>query len=396
MLKRLIEVALPLKEVSEQSAREKPIRHGHISTLHLWWARKPLAACRAAVLASLIPDPDDAECPTSFRKEVIELLEHERFRPSGGADGKPVEDTARNRCLELLKQLGKWENSLNPEFIEPAQKLIAEAHKFLNQGAERVAPKVLDPFAGGGAIPLEALRLGCEAHAIDLNPVAHLIELCTLVYPQKYGQPNSRPAPEYIKRLVAHNRAKKKTKAGSTLFDNEDSEIAMVEDDEFIPNVEITEAAYVSQPLATDVKYWGNWIIGRTRRELSRFYETDSNGLATVAYIWARTVTCPNPECQFILPLLSQFWLCKKATRRIALQLMPDASTRRFSVRVVEGTSIDFNPNDGTMRRGNAECPSCRQVAPVSYIRKEFSAGAFQKRKSSATSPAVFPLHCTD
>ena len=218
MLKRLIEVALPLKEVSEQSAREKSIRHGHISTLHIWWARRPLAACRAVVFAALIPDPDDPECPENFRLLIRELLGpgayKEKFAPTD-VHGAAAEDTPRNRCLEFIKHLVKWENSDKPEFIEPARKLIAAAHKFLHPGAEGEAPKVLDPFAGGGAIPLEALRLGCEAHAIDLNPVAHLIELCTLVYPQKYGQPDSRPVPDYIQRLIAHNRAKKQAKAGS-------------------------------------------------------------------------------------------------------------------------------------------------------------------------------------
>jgi putative DNA methylase len=104
MLKRLIEVALPLKEVSEQSAREKSIRHGHISTLHIWWARRPLAACRAAVFASLIPDPDDPECPQSFRKLVTELLGRNEFKARNG-DGTTVEDTPRNRCLEFIKHL---------------------------------------------------------------------------------------------------------------------------------------------------------------------------------------------------------------------------------------------------------------------------------------------------
>ncbi len=209
MFKRLIEVALPLKEVSEQSAREKSIRHGHISTLHIWWARRPLAACRAAVFASLIPDPDDPECPDGFRKLVMETLDRNEFIPKNG-DGSAIEDTPRNRCLEYIKYLVRWENSNKPEYIDPARKLIAAAHKFLNPESEGDAPRVLDPFAGGGTIPLEALRLGCEAHAIDLNPVAHLIELCTLVYPQKYGQPNSRPVPDYIKRLVTHNRTRRR------------------------------------------------------------------------------------------------------------------------------------------------------------------------------------------
>ena len=219
MLKRLIEVALPLKEVSEQSAREKSIRHGHISTLHIWWARRPLAACRAVVFASLIPDPDDPECPESFRSLVNNLLIESDYKPKKN-DGSAAEDTPRNRCLEYIKYLVRWENSNKQHYIEPARKLIAAAHKILHPNAEGDAPKVLDPFAGGGAIPLEALRLGCEAHAIDLNPVAHLIELCTLVYPQKFGQPNSRPVPDYIKRLIAHNKAKKKAKGRRpSLFD---------------------------------------------------------------------------------------------------------------------------------------------------------------------------------
>jgi hypothetical protein len=142
MLKRLIEVALPLKEVSEQSAREKSIRHGHISTLHFGWARRPLAACRAVVFASLIPDPDDPECPEDFRRRVIVLLKHDRFRPGGEANGKRVEGTPRNRCLEFIKHRVKWENSSNPEFMDPARKMIGAAHNFLHPGAEGDAPNV--------------------------------------------------------------------------------------------------------------------------------------------------------------------------------------------------------------------------------------------------------------
>ena len=164
MLKRLIEVALPLKEVSEQSAREKSIRHGHISTLHIWWARRPLAACRAVVFASLIPDPDDPECPESFRQLVREVLDRNEFRPK--SDGSPDADTPRNRCQEFIKHLVKWENSNNPEYIEPACKLMAAAHKILHPDANSEAPKVLDPFAGGGAaIPLRQRSL-----AVRLTP----------------------------------------------------------------------------------------------------------------------------------------------------------------------------------------------------------------------------------
>ncbi|MCH7686522.1 MAG: DUF1156 domain-containing protein, partial [Planctomycetes bacterium] len=176
MLKRLIEVALPLKEVSEQSAREKSIRHGHISTLHIWWARRPLATCRAVIFASLIPDPDDPECPEEFRTQVKQILSRNEFKPKSG-NGSTVEDTPRNRCLEFIKYLVRWENSNNPQYIEPARKLIAAAHPILHPDTKSDVPKVLDPFAGGGAIPLEALCLGCEAYAVELNQFAQLIEL---------------------------------------------------------------------------------------------------------------------------------------------------------------------------------------------------------------------------
>jgi len=371
MLKRLIEVALPLKEVSEQSAREKSIRHGHISTLHIWWARRPLAACRAVVFASLIPDPDDPECPESFRKLVMETLGRNEFVPKNG-NGSAVEDTPRNRCLEFIKHLVRWENSNKPEYIEPARTLIAAAHKFLHPDAEGDAPKVLDPFAGGGAIPLEALRLGCEAHAIDINPVAHLIELCTLVYPQKYGQPDSRPVPEYIKRLVTHNRAKKEEKGqGRPLFDAQEADEppAAMAEGEIIPDVEITEDEYRKNPLAADVKYWGHWVLANAQLQIGRFYPSDADGGVPLAYFWARTVKCPNPGCAAQIPLVRQLWLCKKKKRRVALRIVPDAATKICRFLIAENQNIDFDGNTGTMQHGQAACPFCRTTVAGSELR---------------------------
>lgn len=147
--KRLIEVDFPLKEVSEESVREKNIHHGHISTLHIWWARRPLAASRATAFAALIPAPDDNE----------EL----------------------KRKLKFIAELSKWENPLNQHLIEKAKKEIRDFF-----GGK--VPKVLDCFAGGGAIPLETLRLGCETYALEYNPVAVLILKAVLEYPQKYGK----------------------------------------------------------------------------------------------------------------------------------------------------------------------------------------------------------------
>lgn len=364
MLKRLIEVALPLKEVSEQSAREKSIRHGHISTLHIWWARRPLAACRAAVFASLIPDPDAPECPKDFRNLVMDLLKHERFRPNGETNGKKVENTPRNRCLEFIKHLVKWENSNNPEFIEPARKLIATAHKFLHPGAEGDAPTVLDPFAGGGAIPLEALRLGCEAHAVDLNPVAHLIELCTLVYPQKYGQPDSRPVPEYIKRLIATTG-----KRGSTLFEKERGDATGAKDGEIIPDVEITEAEYRKNPLAADVKYWANLVEARAEATIGGFFPSGTNSELPIAYLWARTVECPNPLCKGVVPLVQQLWLARRNGSNVAIRMSPERSTPpKMRFHVVHGRDITFDADKGTMSRTSADCPYCHTTIPKTHL----------------------------
>jgi adenine-specific DNA methylase len=373
MLKRLIEVALPLKEVSEQSAKEKSIRHGHISTLHIWWARRPLAACRAAVFASLIPDPDSPECPESFRTFVMHHLGRSEFRPKNEANGKPLEDTPRNRCLEFIKHLVKWENSNKAEYIEPARTLIAAAHKLLHPHAEGDAPKVLDPFAGGGAIPLEALRLGCEAQAVDINPVAHLIELCTLVFPQKYGQPNSRPVPAYIKQLNTRHRAKKGTE-GSSLFDTSD-DAAVAASGTMTPEVEITEAEYRKNPLAADVKYWGQWVLEATRQIIGRFYPTEPDGSIPVAFLWARTVSCTAPSCRATIPLIRQFWLCKKKGRNIALKVILDQDAKRCRFAVVENKAIDFDPEAGIVRDGKALCPFCEHVVDGEYLRSESKAG---------------------
>jgi putative DNA methylase len=373
MLKRLIEVALPLKEVSEQSSREKSIRHGHISTLHIWWARRPLAACRAVVFASLIPDPDDPECPKDFRSLVMGVLKHERFRPTGEANGKKIEDTPRNRCLEFIKHLVRWENSNNADFLNPARNLIAAAHKFLNPGAEKDSPQVLDPFAGGGAIPLEALRLGCIALAIDLNPVAHLIQLCTLVYPQKYGQPDSRPVPDYIKRLIAHYGAKKKAKGGSTLFEKQDGEAVAVEDDEIIPDVEITQAEYRKNPLAADLKYWGHWVLGQARNEIGFLYPDGRDGSRRLAYIWAHSLPCPNPSCRATVPLIKHLWLANTSRRKVHLRLLTDHKQVSF---VIEKGSLKENGgSEGTIVLGAMRCPVCKQGL---YDKKQIKQAAKQ------------------
>jgi putative DNA methylase len=366
MLKRLLEVALPLQEVSAESSKEKR----QLSKIHMYWAPRPLQTCRAVCFAALIPDPDDPVCPEEFRTLVRAILSRDEFRPKN-IDGTPVEDTPRNRCLELIKYLVKWEHSNNPQYVEPARTLITSAHKILHPEAEGDVPKVLDPFAGRGAIPLEALRLGCEAHAIDLNPVAHLIELCTLVYPQRYGKPDSRPVPDYIQRLVAHNRSKRKAKGESDLFEKDGPAVA-IKDGEIIPDVEITEQEYRKNPLAADVKYWGHWALERIRYKLAQFYPL-INGQVPVAYLWAKTITCPNPTCRQPIPLIRQFLLSKRQGRVVAI--LPHVKNGQLNFDIKEGTTVTVDPTQGTVQNATARCLACNSVAKAQFVRKESESG---------------------
>jgi putative DNA methylase len=306
-MNRLIEKRLPLTEVSVESAREKSIRHGHISTLHIWWARRPLAASRAAVFATLVPDSDEN--------------------------------------FELVKQMVPWEavkDGNNEAILKAREKILAA-----NGGKP---PKVLDPFAGGGAIPLEALRLGCETYALDLNPVAHIIQRATLEYPQKYGQPNSRPVPDYIKAKDALKNV------------NNHQGSAFAEDGEWTN-------AYLENPLATEVRYWGEWILEKAREELQEFYPRDEDGKTPVAYLWARTVTCLNPACRAEIPLVRQWWLAKKANKSIALKPVVDKENKTVTFEIVEVAKGDTRADEGTMTRDNTTCLVCGTVVDGKNLR---------------------------
>jgi adenine-specific DNA methylase len=292
--KRLIEVDFPLKEVSEESVREKNIRHGHISTLHIWWARRPLAASRATTYAALVPAPRD--------------------------------DKELKKKLEFIAELSKWENSLD-------EKLIEEARKDIREFFGGRVPKVLDCFAGGGSIPLEALRLGCETYALDYNPVAVLILKAVLEYPQKYG-----------KKLVE------------------------------------------------DVKRWGQWVYEEAKKEIGKFYPeeviptqkalSDEGGekYIPVGYIWARTIRCPNPSCQAEIPLMRQFWLARKEDRKIALKMIVDKEKRRIDFKIVQGKDIDFDPSKGTVRKAKVICPVCNSGVSDKELRKLFQEGKASQR----------------
>lgn len=324
--RRLIEDFIPIKEISVESAREKSIRKGHISTLHLWWARRPLVAARAAVFAALVAAPESHQKRTALTKNMIDLCKWEA--------GEATINKAKNQILEAQRE-----------------RLNLPANTPLNQVPP---PKVLDMFSGGGAIPLEALRLGCETYAVELNPVAYIIELCTLVYPQKYGK-----------------------------------------------------------NLADEVEKWGNWVIAKVREEIGDLYPSivneklsNENGeenkqekvydqldllsaskskskhknnnsipeyLTPVAYLWTRTVKCPNPACGAAVPLVRQTWLCKKSKKYVALKVIPNHDTKQVEFEVMEAETekgLGFDPSSGSSR-GNSTCRHCGTTVKSDFIKEQ-------------------------
>lgn len=293
--RRFIEVDFPIKEVSEQSSREKSIRHGHISTLHIWWTRKPLAASRASIYAALIPKTK-----------------------SGKDDVK-----------KFIAELSTWENSLDPNYIDRAREEILAA----NNGRP---PRVLDPFAGGGSIPLEAMRLGCETYASDLNPVAVLIEKATLEYPQRFGW-----------------GGRERTDWGDVREDKK-------------------------SPLVEDVERWGRWVLEEAKKEIGKFYPPDPDESIPVGYLWARTVRCQNPACGAEIPLMVNTWLVQKNRKHVALRIVPYGNRVEFEI--VEGSEIDFDPERGTVAKAKAICPCCGGGLTDKDVRRQFKDGLAGQR----------------
>lgn len=320
--KSFIESDFPVKEVSVESAREKNIRHGHISALHIWWARRPLASSRASIYAALTPEAKNEE--------------------------------ERLKRAQFIHNLSKWENSLNKTLLERAKVEILKA----NGGKP---PRVLDPFAGGGSIPLEALRLGCETYASDLNPVAVLIEKCTLEYPQKYGKEESeKNTPSRSGRRDSPNNKQ----LHSEIFE----QAALFPD----------SSPSISNPLLYDVKKWGNWVLEEAKREIGRFYPPEEGGAIPVGYIWARTVKCQNPACGAEIPLVRQTWLAKKDKKKVAYKLIPKGNKIEFEIR--EGKQIDFDPEVGTVSRAKVVCPCCGSGLSDKEVRKQFQEGKTGER----------------
>ena len=374
--RRLIEVAFPLKQASLDSVHEKNVRHGHISTLHIWPARRPLAACRAALIATLLPDPGDDE----ERRALVERIggKVKTVIKTKKLPGGEVEEVVRE---ETEGGILHWGRESDPD--------LAWFREQIRAAYGGRAPRVLDPFAGGGAIPLEAMRLGCEATAVDINPVAWFILKCTLEYPQRLaGQ--TRPLPDFIlenhdfmETFFKQSRGLKGAKLQAALREFFSDEAASMHLPGMGANVD-TEA-----DLAWHVRAWGQWVLERARADLERYYPT-IDGKPTVAYLWARTATCKN--CRATLPLLKTTWLAKKGRKkRVVLELTTDGTTdstdytdkKEKSVKSVVFSIRELGPQEkagqdvgkGTMSRAGATCPCCGAIMTMEDLRTEGQAG---------------------
>jgi putative DNA methylase len=311
--KRLIEVDLPIKKISEHARREKSIRHGHISTLHIWWARRPLAACRAVICAALWPDPADPLCPEPFRIEVRKQMT--QFWNQMDASARNVDDliSLRTALLDFIADFANWDNSTDERYLNTARALTQSAHEALG-GKPGTRPLVVDPFAGGGSIPLEALRVGADAYASDLNPVAVLLNKVVLEYIPKYRQ-----------------------------------------------------------TLADEVRKWGQWVKAEAEKELAEYYPKDPDGATPIAYLWARTITCEGPGCGAEVPLIRSLWLAKKKNRSVALRLIPNPAEKRVEFAIIQDPKVS-DVKEGTVKRGSATCPCCGYTTPVVSVRRQLKA----------------------
>lgn len=354
--KRLIEVDLPIKEISKQARREKSIRHGHIATLHIWWARRPLAACRAVVCAALWPDPADELCPTSFRTEAQKRMSTFWNKRGGENRIRNWENAldVRQGLLAFIAEFANWHHATNADFLETSRALTQAAHQAL-RGEAGTRPLVVDPFAGGGAIPLEALRVGADAFASDLNPVAVLLNKVVLQYIPRYGS-----------------------------------------------------------QLAEAVRHWGQWIKAQAETELAEFYPKDPDGATPIAYLWARAILSEAPDegsdIPIEIPLIHSLWLAKKNSSTSSLSkghafrwkrdaqgrvqteivtLFPEPfpeshpelieekkaplQVRRPILEIFEPQSAK-EVESGTVARGDATCPVTGYTTPVKSVRRQLKA----------------------
>jgi putative DNA methylase len=352
--KRLIEVDLPIKRISAHARREKSIRHGHISTLHIWWARRPLAACRAVTCAALWPDPVDENCPAEFRAIAAELM----FKwgrdnaARGSEESAPTwttirqhtsayalcnhPTTLRQALLDFIADFANWDNSTVTEYLATARALTAASHwalslpvtaefralgwpgqkqwfemvrGWMQQAEQNPRPIVVDPFAGGGSIPMEALRVGADSFASDLNPIPILLNKVILEYIPKYG-----------------NR------------------------------------------LADEVRKWGDWVNTQAGNELSKVYPKDKDGAIPSAYLWARTIKCEGPSCGAEVPILPSRLLEKNGDKSTWMEFQGRGQTVHITIKTGSLSGLDTK---GTAKRGSVTCPCCGFTTPVTSVREQ-------------------------
>ncbi len=323
--KRLIEVDLPIKRISEHARREKSIRHGHISTLHIWWARRPLAACRAVICASLWPDPADALCPDTFRKEARKLMsewaeKHSQLLTSKESIYRFIQIQKkstllndnlflRDTLLDFIADFANWDNSTTEEYLKTSRALTQVAHQLLG-GRAGTRPLVVDPFAGGGAIPLETLRIGADAFASDLNEVPFFINKTML-------------------ELIAGSSSK----------------------------------------LQDEYLFWANTLNERVRKKLKPFFRCAKNDEEPFAYFWARTIKCEGPSCGRIIPLIGNSTLSKKTGRSTSIAITYPKASKIPEI-------ILCNVNDKRIKKivqgGSVTC-ECGYTTPVTSVRSQLN-----------------------
>ena len=338
--KKLIEVDLPLDDINRESAREKSIRHGHPSTLHLWWARRPLAACRAIIFSSMVDDPSSR--PEEFPDEAAQWAERERLH-------------------ELIKRLVVWENSGNADLLAEARQEIANSVARARGEAAPTEPDdvlrylddnalpIYDPFCGGGSIPLEAQRLGLRAVGSDLNPVAVLITKALIELPPIFA--NRTPVnPEADPMGMTVGKGKKAQR------------------------VPWRGAA----GLADDIRYYGRRMREMAWERIGHLYPKaklpDGNEATVIAWLWARTIPCLNPACGVHMPLMRTFQISTKNGNQHWTKPVVDQKTKTVSFKVQgNGNGI---PGNGTVNRNGATCVACGGTVSLSYVREQARLGA--------------------
>jgi putative DNA methylase len=314
--RKLIEVSLPLEAINRESAREKSIRHGHPSTLHLWWARRPLAAARAVLFAQLVDDPSSH--PEEFPTEADQRVERERLH-------------------RIIEELVVWDNIRD-------ERVIGAARREIMRSTGGNPPAILDPFAGGGSIPLEAQRLGLEAHASDLNPVAVLINKALIEIPPKFR--DWKPV--------------------------------------FPGRGDTSSSWRGAAGLADDVRSYGGWMRDEAVKRIGHLYPKaklpDGSEATVIAWIWARTITCPNPACGVEMPLVRSWWLSKAKGRQayVVPRVLPERghpSTKRILYDVLYDPQHAPLDDIGTVGRTGAICIACGSGAALEYVRAEGKSG---------------------